>query len=108
MPRLEVEDVGWLQLPKQPAGDGAPDDLHITAELGDLCDNRPKAVSQLAEWVQFWVTDHADPELLKENVHAICARLQFFNTVIPAPLEHFCILEEGIGLLRHTKVTIGI
>ena len=53
VPRLEVEDLGWHQLPKQPPGDGAPSDLQITADLGDLSDQRLNAVSCLVEWVQF-------------------------------------------------------
>ena len=47
VPRLQVEDLGWQQLPKQPPGDGAPSDLQITADLGALSEQSLTAAARL-------------------------------------------------------------
>lgn len=101
-PRLDAEEAGWLQLPKQPVGDEALDDLRITAELEGLCKNRPRAEMQLTEWVRFWIRDHPDPSVLEANVGQFLTRLLFLDTCLPAPLEHSFLLEEGIGIFRNT------
>ena len=55
------------------------------------------------EWVKFWVTDQPVVEVLSRNNLALYDGLKSYSTELPAPLQHSCVLKEGVGILRQAK-----